>query len=1037
MTHLKVRAFLVDELKKDLLGPGKPDEELLDRPTVQYLAGILYPVGSDIEAEEDDGFNEAEPEDDDVDIGTLIATATNPSALGLTFTTRLNEELIISVRGATYQKIPDPVNAKRDLWKRQQMDIPDQVFCAAGDFREKRNLVTGLRLTIRGRKRDDHCVVTISLSNNHSTTGQPEAQDLLCFFQPELIVRSGESGKAVFLAHGHGALGVGDVDREINALLYRHVPEYAVGHNCAVDWEAKEGHDATQLQTVIIPSYQILQLSPDPASPSVYQQMLFLSEAKAEDLVAGLNDFLDSYRNWILARENEIPALPAAFHTVAGQNINRCHQTAKRIQIGINLIEQDPLIRRAFQMANRAMLIQRSRIEWIKSRPDNRTDQPILSTNHIWRPFQLAFILMCLASISNPHDPDRSMVDLLWFPTGGGKTEAYLGLTAFTLFLRRLRTRGQPEGYGVTVLMRYTLRLLTLQQFQRAASLIMACETLRRESLDDLGEVPVSLGLWVGGGATPNKLEQAQIALEKLISGEKVLEGNPYQILNCPWCGTPITPRNYRVGASMSILCPNAKCDFNDGMPLYLVDDDIYQHRPTLLIGTVDKFARMPWLSSAGAIFGNLQPKSCPPELIIQDELHLISGPLGTLVGLYETAIDLLCQMDGCPPKVIASTATIRRAAEQAHSLFNRPVNQFPAPGLDVRDSFFAHQVPEEEKPGRLYIGIHAPGKSIKTTLLRVYASLLQRIFENNAELDLRDPYWTLVSYFNSLRELGGAVRLVEDDVRERMKVIADKLDGKPHLRFLNDVRELNSHTGSDEIPNILKAMEEPASDHGGLDVLMATNMISVGVDVDRLGLMVVNGQPKMSAEYIQATSRIGRKYPGLVVTVYNWTRPRDRSHYERFCSYHSAIYSHVEPTSVTPFSSRARDRGLHGVFITLIRHLDPVMNPENAAARFNPESPVVQWVKERILERVAQVDPDEVEATREELDDICARWDTLSEGGTLYYGMNTFNPGQNYLIFPAERIAQADTLSFPTLNSLRDVEGETGLFLAERKHQK
>jgi hypothetical protein len=476
----------------------------------------------------------------------------------------------------------------------------------------------------------------------------------------------------------------------------------------------------------------------------------------------------------------------------------------------------------------------------------------------------------------------------------------------------------------------------------------------------------------------------------------------------------------------MTIQCPNDNCDFMSGMPLYLIDDDIYSRKPSLLIGTVDKFARMPWAARVSEIFGRGSKYNFPPELIIQDELHLISGPLGTLVGLYESAIDVLCQRENIPPKIIASTATIRRAGEQCKSLFNRGLTQFPPPALDARDTFFAKEVSRDTKPGRLYVGVFAPGKSMKTALLRIYAVLLQKIFSHSGEKDLRDPYWTLIGYFNSMRELGGALRLVEDDVRERMRVLSMRENKKQ--RNIESIEELNSRLASNEIPQRLNAMAAEIGQPDVLDVLLATNMISVGVDVDRLGLMVVTGQPKMSSEYIQATSRIGRKFPGLVVTIYNWTRPRDRSHYERFVGYHSAIYSNVEPTSVTPFASRARDRGLHGVFISLVRHLLLGMAPEEAAVAFSPTHPEVQKIIDIILERVEAIDPTEVDDTRQELELICKRWDILCQTGTLYYGPSLSNPDLPHLIHQAEANMEG-SLSMATLNSLRDVEGQSGLF--------
>jgi len=1021
--HEEIRNYLVHELNKDLVGPRKVDEELTDPPTVHYLAGILYPENTKVDSEQDDDANQASPEDDEeADVGTLIAASSNPSSIGMTFVVKLGTVLLIKIRAATYEPDTDEANQRR-IWKRREINIDPISQPIIKSQIENHYLVPGLKIMVRVRNREDTAIVTVSLINKHKSQGSSEIQNELCFFQPSIEVDSAEN-KPVFLARQLARTGLQDPDRELYGLLYRHAPEFAVGHGCSVEWNALDNQRATHIKTSIIPVFEILQISPDLEQKFTAQEMKFLAFANQTDLIRELYVLNTAYKEWIAVQEKQIDGLPENMKAIAADNLTNCRQVATRIENGIMLVETDKVVREAFQLANRSMLIQRSQVVWVKQKPESRPETPVLSGEHRWRPFQLAFILMSLSSVAIPTDEDRSNVDLLWFPTGGGKTEAYLGLTAFSIFLRRFRN-GETGG-GITVLMRYTLRLLTIQQFQRAATLIMACETIRREIPDRLGSEPISLGLWVGGSATPNSLKDAGEALTKLLSGERVLEGNPYQILNCPWCGTKLTPRDYRIAGSMTINCPNENCDFMSGMPLYLVDDDIYSQKPSLLIGTVDKFARMPWAARVSEIFGRGNKPNLPPELIIQDELHLISGPLGTLVGLYETAIDILCRRENIPPKVIASTATIRRAGEQCKSLFNRGLTQFPPPGLDARDSFFAKEVPREHKPGRLYIGIFAPGKSMKTALLRVYAALLQKISSHTGGNDLRDPYWTLVGYFNSMRELGGAVRLVEDDVRERIRVVARRDNEKQ--RYIESVEELNSRLGSDEIPKRLNAMAAEIGDPDVLDVLLATNMISVGVDVDRLGLMVVTGQPKMTSEYIQATSRIGRKYPGLVVTIYNWTRPRDRSHYERFVGYHSAIYSNVEPTSVTPYASRARDRGLHGVFISLVRHMLSGMTPEEAAAAFSPTHPDIQMIKDLILERVNAIDASEMDETRQELDLICRRWDARSQAGTLHYGPSMSNPDLPHLMHQAESRIE-DSLSFPTLNSLRDVEGQSGLF--------
>lgn len=1030
-SHQEVRQYLVDEIIKDSIGPSRPDEELTDRPTVQYQTGILYPQNTEVSVEEDDDSNEAADEDDleEVDTGVLMATATNPSSIGMTFTVKKLEKIKIVSQAAIYHGVHDEAN-NRTIWQRKELEIQPITFEVSPTDGKKYKLAQDLALFIRVRERMENVVVTIIMMNTFATKNSKLALDSTCFFQPKITVTSVEETNPVFLARSDNQSGYEDPDRELNDLLYRYTPEYAIGHGCAVQWIVQEGQQATQIQTALIPSFEILQVSPDSLKPFQCLQMKFLATTEVQLLIKNLREFSRSYHQWIQDREAELSSLPQQFKKMGITNLTSCQQVADRIDKGIDLLETDALVREAFQKANQAMLVQRSRTVWIKMSKEERPAAPILSEEHRWRPFQLAFMLLCLPSISNPTDGDRSLVDLLWFPTGGGKTEAYLGLTAFTIFLRRLKVNGDPIGDGVTVLMRYTLRLLTIQQFQRAAALILACESIRRNEVNRLGKNPISLGLWVGKSATPNTLSEASKALIELTQGNPVFEGNPYQVHSCPWCGMKITPHNYRVGVTLVIQCPNPKCDYATGFPLYLVDEDIYKRKPSLLIGTVDKFARLPWLATASALFGRPGQENYPPELIIQDELHLISGPLGTLVGLYETAIDILCQKEGISPKIVASTATIRRAAEQIHGVFNRGLCQFPPPGLDARDSYFARQISHEDKPGRLYIGVHAPGKSMKTTLLRVYAVLLQKISEHQSDTKLRDPYWTLVGYFNSMRELGGTLRLVEDDIRERMRILSRRVAVNPSQRFLNSVRELNSRISSEEIPQILDLMSKGMDDPAALDVILATNMISVGVDVDRLGLMVVDGQPKMSAEYIQATSRVGRQFPGLVVTLFNWTRPRDRSHYERFVSYHASIYSHVEPTSVTPFASRARDRGLHSVLITLIRHLDPNMNSEDAAIHFDPDSPIVAKAIQMILERVAKIDPDEYENTKEELSEICRRWSYLTESTELIYGQSYENPDSPHLMEAAEKKHNEGAWAFPTLNSLRDVEGESGLFI-------
>ncbi|MDO9087982.1 MAG: helicase-related protein [Anaerolineaceae bacterium] len=1024
--YTDVRNYLLAELEKDLIGPAEITEELTDSPTTHYLSGVLYPAGTEMDREEDKDQSEASLDDDDLDTGAMIAMTTNPSSIGLTFAVNLGEELKVSISAGTYAK--NRVE-KKTYWRRSPVLLDPLLIKIEKSITRSFHVTPGLDLFLRVKKLGDLGLVTLSLINRHINKEKISIDDEKCFFQPLLKVESSTENNPVFLRGFNYRQRNSDPDRLQNNLLYRHSPEFSVGHGCAVMWDERENENATALRTSIIPRFEVPQMSADSLRPFRAQSLKFLSDSNRSDLISGLSEFLDDYERWVTDLDPVIDQLEDRLKEPARINRRNCYGVLSRMRAGVSLLESDEEARKAFQLSNHAMLLQRSRVEWLKQEKEIRSSQPELLESFSWRPFQLGFLLLCIRSIAIPQSPERDSIDLLWFPTGGGKTEAYLGLTAFTIFLRRIRAGGDPVSAGVTVLMRYTLRLLTLQQYQRASALILACEHIRRQEPELLGKDPVEIGLWVGGGATPNTHRQAKESMQKILNGDPVYESNPYVIRNCPWCGHEITPRDYHFSAYMTIKCPDSDCQFSGGLPLYLVDDDIYARQPSLLIGTVDKFARVPWLAKAGTLFGRKGKITTPPELIIQDELHLISGPLGTLVGLYETAIDALCDNNSIPPKVIASTATIRRAASQVRALFNRSLAQFPPPGIDSRDSYFARQTDISESPGRLYIGFFAPGKSMKTAIVRIYANLLQKIHELQVEPHFKDPYWTLVGYFNSLRELGGAVRLAEDDIRERIKVIARRTENMT-VRKTEAIQELNSRIASSTIPEVLNRMSREIGDPAAIDLILASNMISVGVDIDRLGLMVVTGQPKITSEYIQATSRIGRKYPGLVITLYNWTRPRDRSHYEKFIGYHSALYSQVEPTGVTPFSSRARDRGLPGVFISLVRHLSDDMNPDEAAVRLTQNPEVVERAKNIILKRIEEIDPDEMQDAGDEIDMIIERWASLASDGELLYSASLAHPEKLHLMLSPENFNEGDTDAFNILNSLRDVEGETDLYI-------
>jgi len=635
----------------------------------------------------------------------------------------------------------------------------------------------------------------------------------------------------------------------------------------------------------------------------------------------------------------------------------------------------------------------------------------------------------------------------------------------------------------------------TADDIPELADLICACESIRREAIESgdakWGAEPFRIGLWIGQRSTPNRTEDSAEAIKQSrgqFSGNVGRLGTPSQLTFCPWCGSEIQAgkhlhvETYSQGRCRTITyCGDSlgRCLYSqkkspgEGLPVLVVDEEVYRRLPSLLISTVDKFAQMPWKGETQMLFGRvdgycerhgyrspeIQDKDShrktsqfpaaktlpagplrPPDLIIQDELHLISGPLGTLMGLYETAIERLASWEvneqPVRPKVIASTATIRRADTQVHSLYLRKVNIFPPPGLDVEDNFFSRQrEPTEEESGRLYLGICAPGTRVKTVLIRVYMAYMaaaQQLYEKYG--NIVDPYLTLVGYFNAMRELGGMRRAVEDTIRMRLR----KMDARGIAkRFIQhwDVEELTSRKSAGDIPKILDRLETPfgVEKKYPLDVLLATNMISVGVDVSRLGLMVVAGQPKTTSEYIQATSRVGRRYPGVVCAVYNWARPRDLSHYERFEHYHATLYQHVEPLSVTPFSPRARDRGLTGVLVSCIRLLGQEFNDNLGAGRVESAHAFMQTALDDISQRAMLVEgSQEIGAeVREELeariDEWLARAQQVSDGGGRL-GYKRADGGTTTNLLKAAE--SKGWTQFTCLNSLRDVEPSIGLIL-------
>lgn len=1054
-----MRNQILEFVKQEIIGPDPRAPHIQENgeeivfpipPHQRYSAGILFPGALDFNkkesltdteekiienlAEETDFLDDPVklsdskvPLDPTEDIEEEIGLANNflPSAMGFSCFVRIPKTgLRILVNAATYSLRDYKYNKMEktiDIKAYYRIPISQEIHLNPFDIpvqpgkgktislSDKDGNELKLKLHVRNRTygrstNPEVHLLTFTLINDNEEGAHISEN---CYFQVSFSVSSEESEKCFLPYKTDGSLADKD-DEKSNRLLYRNKSCFAVGHGCSPVWNDTDCECTERITADIIPVYEIKPIVPNDLR-SIELKMFDFSDLSDKDILVNLESLNNEYGKWIDKQDNLIrDSLSEEYRNTAKKHLQTCRDCLLRMRYGVELIKTNRIVNRAFRMMNRAMLLQQLHYSidtrnWIIQNGIATGLKPVLMPSIInpetwksglgsWRPFQLAFILMNLRSLYEPGNQERQIVDLIWFPTGGGKTEAYLGLSAFTIFLKRLNN---PNDSGTTILMRYTLRLLTAQQFMRAATLICACDKIRSENPNELGWERITIGLWVGESLTPNSRDEARKIFKRLEQGKE--DNNPFVILKCPWCGAQMgyikelkasKVKGYkRRGTPETIvyLCDNEECDFSkpdNQLPLYIIDEDIYDRPPTIMIGTVDKFAMLPWKPEARTLFGfrDNSERVTPPELIIQDELHLISGPLGSMVGLYETMIEDFCTINGTKPKIIASSATISRAREQINALYGRGlgnVSIFPPQCINAGDTFFAYE--DKKSPGRQYIGIFASAlPSHATAQVRILSALLQSVKSVKGKNDQeKDPYWTVLSYFNSLRELGHAATLIRADIREYMNAIwIRKGIVANERRFINRDIELTSRIENNQIPEALEELSKSfTADKFPVDICLATNMISVGIDISRLGLMVVTGQPKTTSEYIQATSRVGRSKsgPGLVFTIYNCSKPRDRSHYERFQDYHSKIYSKVEPTSVTPFSTPARERALHALLVGLVRFYSK--DNLNSPRPFPPRE-IVERITELIYSRINSIEPEEYENAKKMIEEKLSYWE-------------------------------------------------------------
>lgn len=1122
-----VRADMVRRLRRNLIGPCEAEDADLaterlpagESPSRWYLAGFLAPSGelaadppveADAAPDDLDGFL---PELDALAVagaaGDLDEPDTPParrrflpSSIGLsTMVDAGVTTLDVTVTWGDY--VPEPPLPPEVLdaggeprsepvtWRRiprstrLELPLPDEaqgiVHRALPGTAATARPGGGLEIAVRARSfalplasGGTRAVRVVSVFLVNKRLEPPSHyRDLAYAYQARLTLGCASG----FVAqHDLSRIARDDWDDQLADLHYRNAAAFAAGLGCAAAHVADDDGCVRTIHTTYLPCAAVERTVAATVDGVTFgmDRLAELARGDGSGLQAALTPLTAAYADWS-ARQHDACGTPGLADapqrtrtaaTLIASQVDAGH----RIAAGIALLAGDARVRTAFEIANRAVA------------DATRARRPSVTTP-TWRPFQLAFILLTLAGMADKRHRDREIADLLFFPTGGGKTEAYLGLAAFTIALRRLGAAGLL-GAGVSVVMRYTLRLLTLDQLGRAAGLVCALELLRTgpDYRDDggrprLGDWPIEIGLWVGSDASPNTLGgrgdktdgTAVKRVRAYTSGRDTRA--PAPIKACPWCGTAFTPQSFRctpnadAPTNLEIRCVSLTCPFTGdrALPVVTVDEAIYRRLPAFLIATIDKFAALPWNGQAGAFFGHVdradadgfygaaQPgkgrnldggyRLDPPDLIVQDELHLISGPLGTVAGLYESAIDALATRDiggtRVRPKIIASTATVRRAHDQIRALFDRDDTRiFPPPGIDRRDSFFALTRAESEAdPARWYVGVAAAGRGPKLVFLQALVTLLgaaQGLADDGGEAD---AYRTALCYFNALRELGGARRIVEDEVAARLAQYGERrrrlepADRPFGDRILGEPVELTSRVSTDQVAAAKRRLEAdfPAAD--AVDVALATNMISVGLDIDRLGLMLVQGQPKTAAEYIQATSRVGRNpaRPGLVVVVLNVHRPRDRMHFEQFGHFHDTFYRAVEATSVTPWSPRALDRSLAAVVVAIARHIDPALTPSGAVAALATAPATRDAVIRHLVDRA----PAQIEGGRDRLADTIAGllddWIVTADAQTASGGRFSYDTRPQRLLHPPlDPIADSLTPAhrrFAAGWSMRDVE--------------
>jgi hypothetical protein len=1007
---------------------------------------------------------------------------TRPSSMAVSFlAARADARIHVRLRGGRYERVPVRVASNvAQFWRRQPVDLDVELATSGAGTRH--HLEAGPLRIVLGASYRPHArgtIVTVFAVNE-----TPSGSDLTAATEATLFQACLEVNAPAGVVADYPTADVLDREDLSLDLLYHRRPVRAVGHGCNA--ACSDGPDGTVIAGNHFPTEVVR--TPTPDALDEHGRVLDVSmddfgvwTAEAQ---AAVDAILDAYDKWIATRRDEIPALPTHLRDTAQRHLAECAQFLEDAREGWRRAHDDPRVQKVLCWTSRAMADQRraysARTRQLVLREHDVIGVEGTSPHHAplsparWRAFQITFLLASILPTIDPEHRGRDTVDIIWFATGAGKTEAYSAVAAFTMLWRRLAqvTSGTAPREGATVLMRYTLRLLTAQQLQRASSLICALEQIRRAHPDELGaNRRFTIGAWLGRASTPNDREDATKALREW---QRSSDRRAFLLTRCPWCGAAIGRRpgagdqavdGYKIQTlpdgrrRVMSYCPDATCPFNDGnqkaagekpqgLPVFEVDQDLYEQPPTFVVGTIDKFAMLAWRSEPASLFGLGHdrvdgPRFGPgPALLIQDELHLISGPLGSLDALYEPVIEHLCSAyGGVRPHIIAATATTRRYVEQTRALYGRSATRLiPPAGLDADDNFFSCTNPDA--PGKIFVGICAPGfGKVQEAQVRLLAALSHAAGALDAASAHADPWWTNLCFFSSRRSLGLVQSLCQTHLRGhtwRLHRATGVHAGLPRQstgtrtaqRAMTARLELTAQATSD-VSEAMDRLSTPLGDSGCVDLCFATSMIEVGIDIDRLGLLTMFGQPKSASQYIQVAGRIGRNTtdaPGVVFVLLSPYNSRDRSHFERFSTFHQRLYASVEPMSITPFTPAAVERGLAGALTSSLRQGVGARNPQDAALALDAAAAPI----------VARVEPGTAEARNldRRLQELRA-WIDVTEHTTWGLLQPTRAP-TGFLRILGDRAQLVDlqaTTTWEVPTSMRSVDAESGARTIEREH--